>query len=346
MVDEAADALGTIDALVYCAGTAAVGPIERLTPQLWDEVYQVNTRGFGLAIQAMLPGWRAAGNGCAVVLSSQAARRAQALISAYTASKSAVEGLIRALALELAPQVRINGVAPGIVPTDMILEDFSRQAALDGSTVAEVTEHTLARIPLGRFQQASAVAEAVSFLISPAARDITGHVLAVDGGMSSLRADTDEAATRGQALRGLPLRPSGRAASGEQHLRQPQIFGNVARFVAEIEQNHVTSPPIREHVAKDFYVTQRSAQVFPELKEAPVQPQHAIGIVALGRYVYAFAADHGQPWRVVAEPARRRPLKGVPERVTADTIDLRSGSLAVRHADLVTLIDERGTRQG
>lgn len=185
MLTEAVSALGGLDALVYCAGTAAVGPVEHLTPELWDEVHETNTRGFGLAVQAALPHWRANNSGCAVVLSSQAARRGQPLISAYTAAKAAVEGLVRSLAIELAPEVRLNAVAPGIVPTDMILEDFARQAALHGTTTAAVERRTLARIPLRRFQPATAVAAAVAFLISPAARDITGHVLAVDGGMSA-----------------------------------------------------------------------------------------------------------------------------------------------------------------
>jgi NAD(P)-dependent dehydrogenase (short-subunit alcohol dehydrogenase family) len=185
MVAEAVVSLERVDALVYCAGAAFVGPVEHLTPSMWDEVHEINVRGFGLAIQAALPHWRANGSGCAVVLSSQAARRSQPLISAYSASKAAVEGLVRALAIELAPVVRVNAVAPGIVPTDMITEDFARQAELDGNTVAAVQQRTLDRIPLGRLQPTSAVAAAVAFLISAAAADVTGHVLAVDGGMSA-----------------------------------------------------------------------------------------------------------------------------------------------------------------
>lgn len=184
-VAEALGALGRLDALVYCAGTAAVGPVEHLTAAAWDEVFETNTRGFGLAVQAALPHWRANGDGCAVVLSSQAARAGQPLISAYSAAKAALEGLVRSLAVELAPQVRLNAVAPGIVVTDMIMEDFARQAALEGVPIAAVRRRTVARIPLGRFQPAAAVAAAVAFLISPAGRDITGHVLAVDGGMSA-----------------------------------------------------------------------------------------------------------------------------------------------------------------
>ena len=141
--------------------------------------------GFGLAMRAALPAWRSQGHGCAIALSSQAARRGQSLIAAYTATKAAIDGMVRALAVELAPVVRVNAVAPGIVVTEMIQEDFARQAELDWVTTEDVAERTRQRIPLRSFQSADAVAAGVAFLIGPDSRRITGEVLAVDGGMSA-----------------------------------------------------------------------------------------------------------------------------------------------------------------
>lgn len=184
-VEDGIDAMGAIDAMIYCAGVAHVGPIDSLTPEAWTEVFETNTRGFALAVRATLPQWKRLGDGCAVALSSQAARRGQALLAAYSASKAAVEAIVRALAIELAPVVRVNAVAPGIVLTDMIRLDFELQAKLGRLDRREVAEQALRRIPLERFQAPEAVAAAVAFLVSPAARDITGHTIAVDGGMTA-----------------------------------------------------------------------------------------------------------------------------------------------------------------
>ncbi|MFF2959165.1 SDR family NAD(P)-dependent oxidoreductase [Streptomyces sp. NPDC057963] len=185
-VDEAAAWMGGLDALVYCPGVAHVGPLEDLAPGQWDEIFEVNVRGFGLAVAAALPHWRAGKGGVAVAISSQAGQRGQSLISAYSASKAALDGMVRALAVELAPTVRVNAVAPGIVASDMIADDFRRQADRESCSEDEIEARTLRRIPVGRFQTRESIAAVVAMLVTgEAAADITGQTLVVDGGMTA-----------------------------------------------------------------------------------------------------------------------------------------------------------------
>lgn len=103
----------------------------------------------------------------------------------FLASQAAIDGLVRAPAVELAAVAPMNAVAPGIVPTDKLREDFQRQAAQHGESLSEFEARTRLRIPTGVFQDPSAIAAAVAFLLSPAAVHITGQVLAVDRGMNS-----------------------------------------------------------------------------------------------------------------------------------------------------------------
>ncbi|MFE2555058.1 SDR family oxidoreductase [Streptomyces sp. NPDC059352] len=103
----------------------------------------------------------------------------------FLASKAAIDGQVRAPAVELAAVTPMNAVAPGIVPTDKVREDYQGQAAQHGEPLAEVEARTRPRIPTGVFQDPSAIAAAVAFLLSPAAVHITGQVLAMDRGMNT-----------------------------------------------------------------------------------------------------------------------------------------------------------------
>jgi NAD(P)-dependent dehydrogenase (short-subunit alcohol dehydrogenase family) len=178
LVGVAREAFGRLDGVVLCAGTATQGPAEREDMEAFRDVMAVNVDAqaalAGAAARVMLP----AGGGWMILLSSILGRRAGTGpgVAAYAASKGAVEQLVRELARQWAPGgIRVNGVAPGFFPTAMnapMMADPGRRAAI------------LARTPLGRAGAPADLTGAAVFLASPAAAFITGHVLAVDGGMS------------------------------------------------------------------------------------------------------------------------------------------------------------------
>jgi NAD(P)-dependent dehydrogenase (short-subunit alcohol dehydrogenase family) len=173
-VEAARRRFGRLDAAFNNAGIeGAFGPIESLSLADFDATMAVNLRGTWLACQAQMPALREDGGGAVVVTSSWLALGAFPGSSIYSASKAALDGMVRALALEGAPGgVRVNAINPGIIDTPM----FRRFA--DDAAARPFVDHT----PAARLGTPEDVGEVVAWLCSDAARFVTGQSLVVDGG--------------------------------------------------------------------------------------------------------------------------------------------------------------------
>lgn len=174
--DEAGEGL---DGLVYAVGTIHLKPLPRLTESDLVHDFRVNAVGAARAVQSALPALRkASGTSSVVLFSSVAARQGFALHASMGLSKGAVEGLTLALAAELAPKVRVNAVAPSLTRT--------RLAA--GIVANDTMAQAIAGLhPLQRLGEAHDIAALAAFLIGPEAAWITGQIIGVDGGRSTLR---------------------------------------------------------------------------------------------------------------------------------------------------------------
>jgi NAD(P)-dependent dehydrogenase (short-subunit alcohol dehydrogenase family) len=165
---------GRLDVLVNNAGAALRKDSEALTADEMDVLWNVNVRSALLATAAALPAMLAAGRGSIISISSISGRRGAPRRALYAATKAALDGMTRSLAMEYGPRgIRANAVAPGVVETDMW------PVLADPAVVAEVLRH----IPTRRTSSPEEIADAVVFLASDASRAVTGEVLSADGGI-------------------------------------------------------------------------------------------------------------------------------------------------------------------
>lgn len=162
-----------IDIFIHCAGLNLLAGIENIDKTILEDVYNVNVFSSIELLKAFVPYMKNNEYGKIVFISSLYSVVSRENRIAYSSSKSALLGLTRTLALELAPfNILVNSVAPGYVFTEMTQKNLSEREIEDIKKL----------IPTGRFQNAGEIADAVCFLASDNNKSITGQQLIVDGG--------------------------------------------------------------------------------------------------------------------------------------------------------------------
>jgi NAD(P)-dependent dehydrogenase (short-subunit alcohol dehydrogenase family) len=181
--DDVRGTLGGLDVLVNNAGIAGpTGTVQALDPALWERTVAVNLNGQFLFARRAVPMLKdSKAHPCIVAMSSVAGRLGYAYRTPYAATKWAVVGLMKSLAIELGPHdIRVNAILPGTVQGERIDGVIAARAAATGSTPEATREEFIRKTSLRRMVTAEDVAAATLFLCSPAARNISGQALSVD----------------------------------------------------------------------------------------------------------------------------------------------------------------------
>lgn len=170
--------LGSCDILVAAAGVSASCPVHEMSDELWRGILGVNLDGVFFVVRRALAGMLERGRGRIVAISAGSGIRPGPSIAAYAASKAGVIGLIKAVAHEGAPRgITANVVAPGLVDTPMTRRNWPT----DDDLRATATSSRIAN-PMGHILGPEEIADAVAFLVGPAAAHITGQTLHVNSG--------------------------------------------------------------------------------------------------------------------------------------------------------------------
>lgn len=169
----------TLQGLVYCPGTIVLKPFQRLTIDDFRNDFNINLLGAVKVIQGCINLLKKSPSGASIVLfSTVAVNTGMPFHASVGSAKAAVEGLTRSLAAEFAPRIRVNAVAPSLTDTplaqNLLSSEEKRKASAD-------------RHPLKRIGTPQEIARSAAFLLSDASAWISGQILPIDGGMSSLR---------------------------------------------------------------------------------------------------------------------------------------------------------------
>jgi NAD(P)-dependent dehydrogenase (short-subunit alcohol dehydrogenase family) len=175
--------LERVDVLVNNAGAATSAPLAQATLEDWRSLFEVNATGAFLCTRAVLPGMIERADGRIVTVASTAGRVGSRYTAAYTASKHAAVGLMRAVAAEVAGTgVTANAVCPAYVRTEMTQRSVARIVEVTGRDAEQAEQALAASTALGRLLEPDEVAFAVEFLAAPEAVAVNGQTLVLDGG--------------------------------------------------------------------------------------------------------------------------------------------------------------------
>ncbi|MDX1715437.1 MAG: SDR family oxidoreductase [Anderseniella sp.] len=182
-VASATDGDGQLHLVIANAGIAESQPFSKLDLEQWQRMIDVNLTGVFNTFKAALPCMRNVKDGRMVAIASTAGLQGGGYISAYSASKHGVVGLVRSLAVELGPRgITVNAVCPGYIDTPMTSRTLDNISAKTGMSHADATQHLLKDVPTGRLIAPGEVAGAVLWLCSDLAASVNGETVVMDGG--------------------------------------------------------------------------------------------------------------------------------------------------------------------
>jgi NAD(P)-dependent dehydrogenase (short-subunit alcohol dehydrogenase family) len=168
----------TLDGLVYCPGNISLRPFARIKSEDFMADFNLQVLGAIRCIQAVLPRLKNSENASIVLFSTVAVQLGLGFHSQVAVSKGAIEGLTRALAAELAPKIRVNCIAPSLTDTPLAASLLSSE---------EKREANAQRHPLKKIGTTQDIANMVEFLVTDKSSWMSGQILHLDGGMSSLK---------------------------------------------------------------------------------------------------------------------------------------------------------------
>ncbi len=170
--------LDSLEGIAYCPGTINLKPFHRLKQSDFEQDFRLNVLGAIKSVQAALPALKKGVSPSILLFSTVAVGQGMGFHASVATSKGAIEGLTRSLAAELAPKIRVNCIAPSAVDTPLATRIFSSE---------EKKEASAKRHPLAKYGMPKDIAPMAAFLLSEKASWITGQILGIDGGMSSIK---------------------------------------------------------------------------------------------------------------------------------------------------------------